>query len=169
MHMDDDEDDYYRNADPRDERRYGHVTQRGPHRSPRYPQGGHGTSQPMTHGTAYPMTHNTGVVPPGMYGGYPPPYGYPPYGYPPPSSSWNLKKIGRAIRVATPLLVSVLSLPQAPTPIPPSGDAPTDAKNAFLNQANAITYQTSLAQDVKRSELVFALGEGLGLALESFS
>lgn len=167
--MDDEDDYYYRNADPRVEHR-GYVQgQRSPHRGggPRYPHSTHGTVQPMTHGTSYPMTHNTGIVPPMPYGV--PPYGYPPYGYPPAPSAFNMKTIGTVIRAATPFVVAMLSLPQAPTPIPPSGDMPTDAKNALTNQANAITYQTSLAQTVKRDELVFAVGEGIGLAMEKFS
>lgn len=117
-------------------------------------------------------------APPQQYGypppGYPAPYyppGYPaPYGYPPPGvgfgSNFNGRTIGRLIRAVTPLVVSMLPLPAAPTPVASTGDTATDLKGSLTNEANMIAFQQAFNESIKRDETVFALGEALGILLE---
>lgn len=189
-----DDDDYYRNADPRDHRASG-TRDRGPLRpagyGTRYPADGRpppaaDVMQPMAppaQMAAPPQAYPYGYPPPpslpapymapppaygwGVAAPMPPtnPYGYPPpgYGYPPKA---NMTTLGRVIRAATPLLVALLPLPTPPVPVTSNGENSTDVKGMLVNEANQITYQTAIAESVKRDELVFALGNGLGIFLE---
>jgi hypothetical protein len=129
------------------------------------PNSGYGHLPAQTPGYGHPasMMPGYGYGPtPGM-----PPYGQPPYGYPyQHPAGWNMRAIGRVIRAATPIIVSLLALPTAPQPIAASGDQATDVKASLTNEANTITYQTAIAQSVKRDEAVFAIGEAIGLLLE---
>jgi hypothetical protein len=204
MQMDDD--DYYRNADPRDHRTGGGgrgptmvgwtqppttvttVQQPAPQPvqaySPMTPPGYYGypsMTPPGYFGSGYPMPGGgppPGMAPwypPGMFGGFPP--GYPPgaFGYPPGFSPyWGAQSqqsntgrtIGRVLRAATPLVVALLPLPAAPTPIASTGDTAKDLAASLTNEANQIAYQQALANTIKRDELVLALGEGAGILLE---
>lgn len=186
----DDDDYYYRNADPRDHRTSGTR----PITGSRYPTG---QRYPINPGGPPPAAEVMQPMPPAQAApppqAYPYPYGYPPppapapgygwgvaapmpmppsnpYGYPPPGYGYppkaNMTTLGRVIRAATPLLVSLLPLPTPPVPVTSNGETATDVKGMLVNEANQITYQTAIAESVKRDELVFALGNGLGIFLE---
>ena len=198
----DDDDYYYRNADPRDHRANG--TRPGP--GSRYPGSYPGSRYPTDAGrpppaaeVMSPMPPAQAVPPPQAYP-YPPPQAYPypppaslpsPYpppagygwgagpmpmlpplgcGYPPPGYGYppkaNMTTLGRVIRAATPLLVALLPLPTPPVPVASNGENAADVKGLLVNEANQIVYQTAIAESVKRDELVFALGNGLGIFLE---
>ncbi len=192
----DDDDYYYRNADPRDHRGSG-TRDRGPLRP-----AGYGTRGPADYGRPAPAAEAMQPMPPAQAApppqaypyGYPPPASLPapymapapgygwgvaapmpmpppsPYGYPPPGYGYppkaNMTTLGRVIRAATPLLVALLPLPTPPVPVTSNGETATDVKGMLVNEANQITYQTAIAESVKRDELVFALGNGLGIFLE---
>jgi hypothetical protein len=181
------EDDYYyRNADPRDHRTPAGSRPRAPVGAPAAsylpppaaasyspPPAGYGYSPPASYAPpAYglaPVPGPYGFAPtPGPYGFAPTPpgpYGYP-SGYPGYPSMFNGRTIGRVIRAATPLVVALLGLPTAPTPVASTGDTATDLKGSLTNEANQILYQTALAEAAKRDETVYAIGHGIGLLLE---
>jgi hypothetical protein len=110
--------------------------------------------------------------------GYPPtPYGYPPPGYPPmygqpypgwpwPPRSVNWSAIGRVVRAATPIIVSLLPGPTMPTAAAPTGDVGTDVKASLTNEANMIQYQDAIVKMAKRDEALIGIGEGIGLLME---
>ncbi len=117
----------------------------------------------------YPMQGYQGPGYPYAGPGYPGPWGQPP-GYCGFGGGWGgapaMQSLGRVLSIATPIVVSLLPLPTPPTPIQATGDCTTDLKGALANEANQITYQTSLAKAAKRDELWYALGGGLGKLLE---
>jgi hypothetical protein len=141
--------------------------------------GPYGFAPPMPgpFGFAPPMSGPYGFAPPvpGPYGFAPPmpgPFGFAPGypGYPGYPGTFNgravARTVGRVIRAATPVVVALLGLPTAPTPVTATGDTATDLKGSLTNEANQIVYQTALAQAAKRDETVYAIGHGVGLLLE---
>jgi len=123
--------------------------------------------QPPGYPPGYPMQGYQGPGYPAP--GYPGPWGQPP-GYCGFGGGWGggpaMQSLGRVLSIATPIVVSLLPLPVPPTPVQATGDCATDLKGALANEANQITYQTSLAKAAKRDELWYALGGGLGKLLE---
>jgi hypothetical protein len=161
--------DYYRNADQHSQQGW-HRFDYGHGRPPRQPQ--HPQHMPHPYGpTQMPHPYGQQQMPHPYGSSGPPPqsWGHDGAGSHPSQhghQSRDRRAIGRVIRALTPLVVALLPLPSAPTPIAPSGDPTTDQKASLANEANAIAYQTAIAQSVKRDETVFALGEGIGILVE---
>ncbi|HEY4178409.1 MAG TPA: hypothetical protein VGM90_16295 [Kofleriaceae bacterium] len=81
----------------------------------------------------------------------------------------TMRKVGQVIKAGAPLIAAFRALPAPPPVATYTGDAETDTKSLFANQANALSYTTQIAQEAKSDETWIGLIEIAGTILEEWA